>query len=156
MIVHYVDISFHGAPMFVSVERALGVRSAFYPRADMDYFTQNVLYLQGLQAEGWEVGFTNDMLSRADGNVTQARILFTHELAYMRGFFNVTTVRYHGDELNNAIHNNLYMLPYYAGFGLCNVSDWPNATYIQDTHHVYIDSGQRPLFIVLQLHTDWW
>ena len=156
MIVHYADVSLHGLPMFVSVETQLGIRSGIYPRADMDWFSRNVLYFQQLQAEGWEIGFTNDMLSEASGNVTQAKILFTAELAYMRMFFNVTTVRYHGDEFNNQIHNNLYMRPYYSGLGLCNVSDWGNATYIQDTHHDFIDSGVRTGFIALEIHTDWW
>jgi hypothetical protein len=155
MIVHYADTSIHGAPMFVNVEQNLGIRSAFYLRADVDYFTQSILYFQELQTRGWEIGFTNDMLSRASGNVTQAKILFIHELAYMRSFFSITTVRYHGDEFNVNIHNNVYMLPFYQALGLCNVSDWPGASYVKDTNHVYMDGGRGQL-VILELHTDWW
>jgi hypothetical protein len=155
LLIHDVDFTALGAPVFAEIERSMGVRSAFYLRPDAEWYTQNIAYFQNLEHQGWEIGFRYDCLSRSGGNRTLAMRLFAAQLAYMREFFNVSTTDYHGDDFNLSIFNyDLYSKQGWDALGLNEVYSL-NCSYVTDSNNVYLEPEAFGNLVVIQLHTDW-
>jgi len=156
MLIHDADFDVQGAPVFAEIERSLGVKSAFYLRPDAEWYTQNIAYFQSLEAQGWEIGFQYDCLSRSNNNKTLAMQLFKAQLVYMREFFSISTTDYHGDSYNFTIFNyNLYDKQEWRTLGLNEVYSLSNYSYVTDTNNVYVEPASFGDLVVIQLHTDW-
>jgi hypothetical protein len=157
LLIHDADFSLGGLETFMQIERDLGVRSAFYPRPDTEWFSQSVMRLQNVEVEGWEIGFQYDCLSRASENRSVAMDLFMGQLGYMRSLFNVSTTDYHGDSFDLSILNlDLYDAQVWGKLGLHEVYMLEGFSYFSDTNNVLV-SPIEPLedLLVVQLHTDW-
>lgn len=156
LLIHDADFNVQGAPVFAEIERSLGVKSAFYLRPDAEWYTQKIAYFQSLEAEGWEIGFQYDCLSRSDNNITLAMQLFKAQLSYMRDFFNISTTDYHGDNYNIMIFNyNLFDKQEWSSLGLNEVYSLGNCSYVTDTNNVYVEPANFGDLVIIQLHTDW-
>ena len=161
LLLHDMDFTVGGLQTFVNVEEKLGVKSAFYPRPDADWFNRSIGILEGVEMKGFEVGYQYDCLSRSDGNVTHARELFYSQLNYMREFFKIQTTDYHGDSYNFNIFNlDLYDRTLWHSYGLNEVYTLiykqTNFSYYTDTDNKLV-SPPEPLqdLVLVQLHTDW-
>jgi hypothetical protein len=155
LLIHDSDFYVQGAPVFVEIEKSLGVKSAFYLRPDADWYTQNIAYFQSLESQGWEIGFQYDCLSRSHGNRTLAMNLFVAQLSYMREFFNITTTDYHGDSYNISVFNyDLYKEQEWNRMGLNEVYSL-NCSYVTDSNNIYVEPANFTDLVIVQLHTDW-
>jgi hypothetical protein len=155
LLIHDADFDVQGAAVFTEIERSLGVKSAFYLRPDAEWYTQNIAYFQGLERQGWEIGFQYDCLSRSNGNRTLAMDLFKAQLSYMREFFNVTTTDYHGDNYNLTIFNyDLYNKQEWNSMELNEVYSL-NYSYVTDSNNIYLEPKTFTALVIVQLHTDW-
>jgi len=158
IIRHDVDIKYNS--VLIDVERSEGVRSAFYLRPDGDYFTQSISFFEGLQAQGWEIGFHYDSLSRSSGNFTQAITLFSAQLQYLRMFFNISTVTAHGDNYDANFNDNYLLYANLQNIILSlHVSDFSGlagATVVQDTDHIWSNPDTKGWLVLVAIHTDWW
>lgn len=156
VIVHDTDNSFEGAKVLVSIEREFNIRSSFYLRPSRNYFLQSIRFFQGLERENWEIGFHYSSLSRADGNQEFARETFTAHLFFLRHFFNISTVRGHGDGYNLTILNRLDS----AFLESLNVSSLEvkehNVTYIRDTGKKVDIPSKWSDRVLVNFHSDCW
>lgn len=156
ILIHDADFSNRGFSRFIEIERELNIRSAFYPRPDDEFFSSEVKnYLQA-EAEGWEIGFQYDCLSRADGNRTLALMLFKAQLGYMRSLFNVSTTTYHGDYYNFSISNyDLYDKELWHSLDLNEVYSLSGYSYYSDSDNRLVVPEVLSDLVIVQLHTDW-
>lgn len=158
LLIHDADFKAGGIMTMIRVEKEYGVKSAFYPRPDQDWFMLDAIgFLQLAESWGWEVGFQYDCLSRADGNYSLAMALFENQLSYMRRSFNISTTDYHGDMYNFSINNfDLYNAETWAELGLHELYSLTNYSYYTDTNNI-LQSPAEPLkdLVIVQLHTDW-
>lgn len=160
ILIHDGDFENAGFEAFMEIERELGVKSAFYPRPDADFYSTAIGGYQAAQAAGWEIGFQQDALSRSGGNRTLAMQLFDAQLAYMRVFFNVTTTSCHGDSYNLTINNEaLYDRGVWTDRGLIGDVYSPDffgkASYFSDSNNILVEPEKLGDLVLVQLHTDW-
>ena len=151
--------SIDGLKKLVDIEDKLGIRSSIYIRPNTEYFGANIVWLQSLEKQGWEIGYHYDTLSKTE-NMTLALQIFEVQLNLLRTFFNVTSTRPHGDKYNLDVDNHdLY---------LANVDLWKYLglkEMIIEEPHLYISDSNKNLtipadindeFVVLLLHSDWY
>jgi hypothetical protein len=123
----------------------------------MDYFTDAIPLFLELQQQGWEIGYHYDTYCRASENLTLAWELFTAQIIYLRTWFNISTVRAHGDEFCSYKVDS-HQAYDQALWGMLGVRDYTSlsASWVQDTHHVWSTSAKYGLLVVILLHADWW
>lgn len=156
MLIHDADFSNTGQQKFMQIENGFGIRSAFYPRPDTEWFSQNAAAYQDAEKQGWEIGYQYDCLSRTEGNKTVAYQLFQGQLSYMRTLFNISTTDYHGDNYNISILNlDLYNETLWHSLGLNEVYKIQNYSYYTDTNNALITPSVLKNLVIIQLHTDW-
>ncbi len=158
LLIHDADFSLSGLAKFKQIESELGVKSAFYIRPDAEFFTQGIKELQETEAQGWEIGFQYDCLSRSAGDRALAMKLFDAQLSYMRAFFNISSSDYHGDSFDLSINNfELYDQGLWRDAGLHEVYSLQGISYFSDTNNKLQGPDLADLgpVVVVQLHTDW-
>lgn len=157
LMIHDADFSNKGFNTFIKIESEYGIKSAFYPRVDVDWFSTEINNYKLAENNGWEIGFQYDCLSRANGNYSLAYNIFYGQLSYIRSLFNVSTTDYHGDSYNfNILNLNLYDKEIWSNLGLNEVYSLQNYSYYSDSNNRLI-SPQESLkdLVIVQLHTDW-
>ena len=161
ILFHDCDFNLNGIPVFVGVERELDIKSAFYIRPNSQYFFTNIERFQALEMHGWEIGFHYDTLSKSNGDMSEAVFKFTEQLKLLRGYFNIFTVRPHGDKYNFSIYNREL---FYQNTNLetdAKIDDLTfnqTYTYIKDTNNkiVFPPESDWETLIIMNFHSDWW
>lgn len=163
VLVHDVDgrVPFKGSHVLCEIEREFEVRSGFYLRVDCDYFEQSIQHFQNLEKHGWEIGLHYCCLSRTN-NMTLALKMLKAQVYYLRSFFDVSTVRFHGDSYNLSIFNLEMWRQHPEAFTAINVTEASGSdfydTYIRDaSHNMQIPPEEEWGKVVLvNFHADWW
>lgn len=157
IIIHDADFSNIGFKKFIQIESQYGIKSAFYPRPDTEWFSQTIADYQWAEKHGWEIGFQYDCLSRTNNNTKLATEIFLAQLSYMRNLFNISTTDYHGDNYNLSICNlNLYNQTLWHSLGLNELYSIPIYSYYSDTNNqLYTPTLPMENLVIIQLHTDW-
>lgn len=164
-IVHCADYSFKGAPTLLSVETQEDIKSTFLIRPDSTFFPQTIQTFLNIQNQGWKLGYEYDCLSRADGNMTLAILMFQAQVNYLRDLgFKLSVTDAHGDaEYNLNIDSNqiYYQHPQvWIDNGLQSLFDMPNF----QGYQYYSDSSFQKIILpnnlsdklIIELHVDWW
>lgn len=159
IIVHDVDFSISGVKVFTEIEKKFNIKSCFYLRPEADYFKQNINYFKKLEKEGFEIGFHYATLSRVYPSRNLATEIFVAQLKYLRNWFDIKTVRAHGDKYDFSILN--YQIYDSQLWSTLNITDFSNVhlkdfTYIADTNHVWKEPSEYLDLIFINLHSDWW
>jgi len=156
LLIHDADFWAGNIEAIMRIEEAYGVRSAFYPRPDTEWFSQSVAEYQEAERQGWEIGYQYCCLSRSDGDMTLAQQQFKGQLLYMRQLFNVKTTTYHGDNYNLKINNyELYNQELWRSLDLNEVYSLKDYSYITDTNNKLVTQTEYGNLVIVQLHADY-
>lgn len=164
-LVHCADYSFKGAATFLSVESQEGVKSTFMIRPDSSFFPQTIQTFLSIQNQGWKLGYEYDCLSRADGNMTLAVLMFQAQVNYLKDLgFKLCVTDAHGDmEYNGTVDSNQIYCQHpelWTQNNLTSIFDLPNFQgyqYFSDSsfHKIVLPTNLSDKLII-ELHTDWW
>jgi hypothetical protein len=164
-LVHCADYSFKGADTFLSVESQEDVKSTFMIRPDSTFFPQTIQTFLSIQNQGWKLGYEYDCLSRADGNMTLAVLMFQAQVNYLKDLgFKLCVTDAHGDmEYNGTVDSNQIYIQHpelWTQNNLTSVFDLPNFQgyqYFSDSnfHKIVLPTNLGDKLII-ELHCDWW
>jgi hypothetical protein len=159
LIFHDCDFSINGLKTLTNIENSLGIRSSIYIRPNTEYFESNIIWLQSLEKQGWEIGYHYDTLSETE-NFSLALKIFEAQLNLLRTFFNITSTRPHGDKYNLKVYNyDLYLanIDLWKKLGIKEMIITESHLYLSDSNHnLIVPANINEDFVVLLLHSDWY
>jgi hypothetical protein len=94
---HDVDESSRFARDMAKTEAGYGLRSTYYFRMKKGIFVPEDM--ECIASLGHEIGYHYETMDKCHGDVDKAAEMFRHELAEMRGSFDIRTVCMHGNPL---------------------------------------------------------
>ena len=160
IVVHDCDFDLRGVQSLWYVEELMDVKSCWYLRPNAEYFVRKITYFQELEDHGWEIGMHYDCLSCMDGDREAAVSVFEWQLDFMRRYFNVTTVRSHGDKFNLAVDNtDLFNASWFGELGIHEIHvgySVPEATYVRDTNGALVIPPVFENLVLVNFHSDHW
>lgn len=104
---HDIDRRVHKARIFADVEKKIGISSSYYFRYGA---LSNPEIIKYIADQGHEVGYHYEVMSRANGNIKEAREIFEHDLKKLRDIAQINTACMHGSPLSP--YNNLSFWDY--------------------------------------------
>lgn len=129
---HDVDRKIANAVRMAELEHDLDIQSSYYFRYPYTYEPDVINYIHNL---GHEIGYHYETLTKANGDINEATILFEEELEAFRKICEVTTICMHGNVLSPYDNRDLIRkikLDAYGLIGEASISI-ERITYFTDT-----------------------